>query len=56
MTFTLTNSGGGNETISFNASATFYLTAAYAQDPAGTLNTLTVAGTAAPSTPIPAPH
>jgi hypothetical protein len=53
MTFTLTNTGGGNETISFNATSTFYLNAAFTTDPAGTLNTLTVTAAAATSTPPP---
>ena len=42
LTFTLTNSGGAAETISLNASSTLYLTSTFAQEAAGTTNTLTV--------------
>ena len=42
LSFTLTNTGGGSETISFDAATTFYLTSSFTTDPAGTLNTLAV--------------
>ena len=42
LTFTLTNSGGGGETISLNAASTLYLTSTFAQEAPGTMNTLTV--------------
>jgi hypothetical protein len=49
MTFTLT--ANANDTLTFNAATTFYLTSAFATDPAGSLNTLTVTIGAAVSTP-----
>jgi hypothetical protein len=52
MTVTLTANAA--DTLTFNAATTFYLTAAFATDPAGTLNTLQVIIGAAPTiTPTP---
>jgi hypothetical protein len=42
MTVTLTNIGGGTETISFNTAMTLYLSSAVAPVSPGTTNTLTV--------------
>jgi hypothetical protein len=42
LTFTLTNSGGGAETISLNTASTLYLTSTYAQESPGATNSLTV--------------
>jgi hypothetical protein len=42
VTFTLTNVGGGAETISFNPASTFYLTSTFATESAGAMTSLTV--------------
>jgi hypothetical protein len=42
LTFTLTSSGGGAETISLNAASTLYLTNTYASEAPGATNSLTV--------------
>jgi hypothetical protein len=48
MSFTLTNTGGAAETISFNTAMTIYLTSAYASESPGGLNTLTVTNPGSP--------
>src|SRR5207302_4425531 len=48
LTFTLTNSGGGAETISLNTASTLYLTSTYAQESPGATNSLTVTSPASP--------
>jgi hypothetical protein len=54
MTFTLTNTGGATETISFNNALSFYLQANFVTtEPLGTTNTLVVTNTPAVNTPTP---
>ena len=62
MTFTLTNTGGATETLSFNPALSFYLQANFTTtEPLGTVNTLAVTNTPtgnppASSTPTPTPQ
>ena len=49
LTFTLTNSGGGAETISLNTASTLYLTSTFAAEAPGTTNSLTVTSPTSPA-------
>ena len=48
LAFTLTNAGGGAETLSFDAAMTIYLTSTFAPESAGGTNTLTVTNSSSP--------
>jgi hypothetical protein len=48
LTFTLTNSGGGAETISLNAASTLYLNSSFTAESAGATNSLMVTSPTSP--------